>query len=67
MSAANVTEVCALTYSQLAPSIRKWLPEAQACTEGSTKKCSVRSTWIRSRACWKAAPARPSTIPRTTR
>ena len=46
-----MTDVCALTYSQLALTITRWLPDAHACTLGSTNRCSVRSIEIRSRAC----------------
>ena len=54
-------------YSQLQASISQVLPLAQPWMAGSTNVCSVRSSAISSRPCWKASAVRPSTAPRTKR
>ena len=58
---------CELRYIQLVMSISHTLLAAQACTEGSTNRCSERSIEITSRAFANALATRPSTWPRTSR
>ena len=70
-----VSMVLALILYMLVPTAPPRMPPewgftdsvAQPWIAGSTNVCSVRSSAIRSRPCWKASAARPSTAPRTYR
>ena len=64
---ATVTVVWAFTYSQLAATITKWLPDAHAWMLGSTNRCSVRSIPISSLACCERGRGVPATRPLTSR
>ena len=58
---------CEFTYIQLAASITKAWPAAQACTAGSKKSPRSCSMWITERALSNASAARESTSPRAIR
>jgi hypothetical protein len=58
---------CEFTYSQLVASLSSACPDTQACTLGSMNRPRPRSMSITARALSNASPARPSTIPRTSR
>src|SRR3954453_15300959 len=66
-SVTVVTTKWVFRYIQLAASSSHSVPAAQACTDGSTKTCSVFSRLRTSWACAKAAARSPYTCPRTSR